>query len=107
MTFIPRAKTYETVNPEYSYYAGTAFGNFQAMLADIPDTLGETIPDFHNMEFRLKQLRDAVAADAAGRVQEVRYFLDEIENALMKCVRQNVCTVKANCPNGYATVIRK
>ena len=68
MTFIPRAKTYET-----------AFGNFQAMLADIPDTLGETIPDFHNMEFRLKQLRDAVAADAAGRVQEVRYFLDEIE----------------------------
>ena len=49
------------------------------MLADIPDTLGETIPDFHNMEFRLKQLRDAVAADAAGRVQEVRYFLDEIE----------------------------
>ena len=79
MTFIPRAKTYETVNPEYSYYAGAAFGNFQAMLADIPDTLGETIPDFHNMEFRLKQLRDAVAADAAGRVQEVQYFLDEIE----------------------------
>ena len=79
MVFIPRAKTYETVNPEYSNYAGQAFGNFQAMLADIPDTLGETIPDFHNMEFRLKQLRDAVAADAAGRVQEVRYFLDEIE----------------------------
>mgnify|MGYP000834061711 CR=1 FL=1 len=49
------------------------------MLADIPDKLGETIPDFHNMEFRLKQLRDAVAADAAGRVKEVRYFLDEIE----------------------------
>ena len=79
MIFIPRAKTYETVNPEYSYYAGKAFGNFQAMLADIPDTLGETIPDFHNMEFRLKQLRDAVAADAAGRVKEVQYYLDEIE----------------------------
>ena len=79
MVFIPRAKTYETVNPEYSYYAGGAFGNFQAMLADIPDELGETIPDFHNMEFRLKQLRDAVAADAAGRVAEVKYYLDEIE----------------------------
>ena len=79
MAFIPNAKTYETVNPEYSYYAGVAFGNFQAMLADIPDKLGETIPDFHNMEFRLKQLRDAVAADTAGRVKEVRYFLDEIE----------------------------
>ena len=31
------------------------------------------------MEFRLKQLRDAVAADAAGRVKEVQYYLDEIE----------------------------
>ena len=49
------------------------------MLADIPETLGETIPDFHNMEFRLKQLRDAVAANAAGRVAEVQYYLDEIE----------------------------
>lgn len=79
MVFIPRATTYETVNPKYSYYAGVAFGNFQAMLADIPDKLGETIPDFHNMEFRLKQLRDAVAADAAGRVKDVQYYLDEIE----------------------------
>lgn len=79
MVFIPHAKTYETVNPEYSYYAGSAFGHFQAMLADIPDTLGETVPDFHNMEFRLKQLREAVAADAAGRVKEVRPLLDELE----------------------------
>lgn len=79
MTFIPRAMTYEAVTPEYSYYAGVAFGDFQAKLADLPETLGETIPDFHNMEFRLKQLRDAVAANAAGRVAEMQYFLDEIE----------------------------
>ncbi len=79
MVFIPNAKTYETVNPEYSYYAGKAFGRFQAMLADIPDHLGETIPDFHNMEFRLKQLRDAVAENRAGRVDQVRPYLDEIE----------------------------
>lgn len=31
------------------------------------------------MEFRLKQLREAVAANAAGRVAEVQYYLDEIE----------------------------
>ena len=48
--FINDAQTFETVNPEYSYYAGKAFGNFEAMLADIPVKLGETIPDFHNME---------------------------------------------------------
>ena len=86
MVFIPRAKTYETVNPEYSNYAGEAFGNFQAMLADIPETLGETIPDFHNMEFRLKQLREAVAKDAAGRVAEVKYYLDEIEKKKITAV---------------------
>lgn len=79
MVFIPRSKTFETVNPEYSYYTGRAFGNFEAMLADIPDKLGETIPDFHNMEFRLKQLKDAVASDAAGRVEGVMYYLEEIE----------------------------
>lgn len=80
MVFIPRAKTFATVNPEYSYCAGVAFGNFEAMLADIPDRLGETIPDFHNMEFRLRQLREAVAADAVGRVAEVRGYIDEVES---------------------------
>lgn len=79
MVFIPEAITYEVVNPEYSYYAGLAFGNFQYMLSDIPVVLGETIPDFHNMEFRLRQLREAVAANAAGRLDEVRYYVDEIE----------------------------
>jgi Ser/Thr protein kinase RdoA (MazF antagonist) len=60
--------TIDTVNPEYSYYAGKAFGNFQSMLSDIKETLGETIPDFHNMELRERQLADAVAADAVGRM---------------------------------------
>ena len=68
--FIKGAYTYETVNPEYSSYAGKAFGQFEAMLSDIPDTLGETIPDFHNMELRARQLHEAVNADAAGRMAE-------------------------------------
>ncbi len=79
MVFIPRANTFETVNAEYSYYTGKAFGNFQAMLADLPTKLGEVIPDFHNMEFRLRQLREAVAADAVGRVKEVTDILEGIE----------------------------
>ena len=79
MVFIPDAETFEAVNPDSSRNAGKAFGHFQAMLVDIDKELKESIPDFHNMEFRLKQLRDAVAADAVGRVKEVRYYLDEIE----------------------------
>jgi Ser/Thr protein kinase RdoA (MazF antagonist) len=79
MRFIPHAKTYETVNAEYSYYAGVAFGNFQAMLIDLPQVLGETIPNFHNMEFRLQQLREAIAANPKGRLAEVQDLVDEIE----------------------------
>ena len=78
--FIPDALTFEAVTPEYSYFAGKAFGNFEAQLADIPDTLGETIPDFHNMELRARQLREAVAADKAGRMAdpEVKALVEEI-----------------------------
>ncbi len=76
--FIPEAQTFETVNPEYSYYAGKAFGNFEAMLSDIPDTLGETIPDFHNMELRLNQLLEAVHNNKAGRLGKGNVELDEI-----------------------------
>ena len=68
--FIKNAFTFETVDPEYSYYAGKAFGAFEAMLSDIPDTLGETIPDFHNMELRARQLHEAVEANKVGRMAE-------------------------------------
>ncbi|MDE5660275.1 MAG: aminoglycoside phosphotransferase family protein [Muribaculaceae bacterium] len=80
MVFIPRAQTFEAVTPESSLDAGRAFGRFQAMLVDIPETLVETIPDFHNMELRLRQLREAVAADPKGRVAEVKWLLDELES---------------------------
>ena len=78
--FIKNALTFETVNPEYSYYAGKAFGAFEAMLSDIPDTLGETIPDFHNMELRARQLHEAVKADKAGRMAEpeVKAILEDL-----------------------------
>ena len=80
MVFIPNAKTYEAVTPEYSYFAGNAFGHFEDMLVDIPEKLGEVIPDFHNMEFRMKQLREVIEKNPAGRVGEdaVRQLLDLI-----------------------------
>ena len=81
MVFIPNAITKQAVNPESSRAAGRAFGQFQAMLADIPVELGETIKDFHNMEFRLQQLHEMVEKDPVGRVSEpqVQEMLVEIE----------------------------
>lgn len=77
--FIPCAFTHETVNPEYSYYAGKAFGNFEAMLADMSEELGESIPDFHNMELRRRQLHDALKEDRAGRAAGVKDFVAQLE----------------------------
>ena len=90
--FIPRSKSYEEVTPALSYEAGKAFGEFQTMLADLPEgTLGETIPNFHNMEFRLRQFHEALAADPVGRVTEVRDLVDEIERrAEAMCVQERL-----------------
>ncbi len=79
MVFIPDTVSQSGVTPESSYIVGETFGNFQAMLADIPVSLGETIKDFHNMEFRLQQLREAVAENKVGRLAEVQWLVDELE----------------------------
>ena len=81
MDFIKESKSYDEINPELAYRAGLAFGDFQKMLADLPGgPLHETIPDFHNMEFRLEQFREAVNGDRVGRVSEVADLVKEIEN---------------------------
>lgn len=78
--FIPDAKTFESVTPEHSYDAGKAFGQFQSMLVDVPGELGETIPDFHNMELRLRQFREAIQANPKDRLVEVQDWVDELES---------------------------
>jgi Ser/Thr protein kinase RdoA (MazF antagonist) len=76
---IPRAVSYDDVSPELAYSTGRAFGDFQGMLADLPgEPLGATIPDFHNMEFRLSQLTEAISRDSAGRVGRMRPVIDEV-----------------------------
>ena len=85
-------ETAKEVTPELSYEAGKAFGDFQTMLADIPEgTLGETIPNFHNMEFRLQQFREAIKANAANRLDEVKELVDEIEKrAEAMCIQERL-----------------
>ena len=90
--FIPNSKSYEEVTPELSYEAGKAFGDFQSMLSDLPEgSLGETIPNFHNMEFRLQQFHDAVKANAAGRLEEVKDLIEEVEKrAEAMCIQERL-----------------
>ena len=70
MDFVADSVTYQTVNSHYSYLAGKSFGEFEYLLSDLNEPIGEIIPNFHNIEFRLQQLRDAVSEDRAGRVRD-------------------------------------
>lgn len=79
MKFIPETTSMTAVTAETARIVGQTFGEFQSQLADIPISLGETIKDFHNMEFRLYQLREAVKANKSGRLDKVQQLVDAIE----------------------------
>lgn len=76
--FIPNSVTKETVNEETSELVGIKFGEFENFLSDLPEEIGEIIPNFHNMEFRLKQLKEAIADNKAGRLASVQDIVDAI-----------------------------
>lgn len=80
--FIDNAFTYSAVTPEYSRLCGKAFGNFESKLSDITAEIGESIPDFHNIELRVRQLDEAVSNDAAGRLKdpEVQEILSDLKS---------------------------
>lgn len=81
MDFIKDSKSFEEINPELARRAGLAFGDFQKMLADLPNgPLFETIPNFHNIESRLDTFRQSVRANRVGRVLEVNDLINEIED---------------------------
>ena len=82
MDFIADSVTQEAVTPQSAYDAGISFGDFEALLADLREPIGEIIPNFHNIEFRLKQLDDAIAADPVGRMadHEVQDYAKKIKD---------------------------
>jgi hypothetical protein len=78
--FLNNTKSYDQVLTEkQALEGGKAFGRFQAMLADMdPALLIDTIPNFHNIEYRLVNLDKATEADAAKRLNKVLPEIDFI-----------------------------
>ncbi|MDD2595803.1 MAG: aminoglycoside phosphotransferase family protein [Bacteroidales bacterium] len=77
--YIARSKSYEEVTPELAYLTGRYFGDFQNMLSDLHEgALGATIPNFHNMEFRIRQLKDAINNGRTDRVRSMQHIINEI-----------------------------
>ena len=81
MVFIPRTQTLDVVNASTAISTGKAFGRFEAMLADIPEKLGEPIPQFHDIAFRIQQFEDAMREDQVGRLSQVKDMCQEIMDA--------------------------
>ena len=75
---IERARSYEAVeSAEHAFEAARAFGEFQALLADLPaPRLAETIPGFHDTPKRLAALEEAIRLDAAGRASGAQVEID-------------------------------
>lgn len=64
-------------NPVHFYLSGVGFGRFQKYLDGFPaEELYEVIPNFHNTVDRLRQLKEAVREDKAGRLKDVLKEVD-------------------------------
>jgi len=77
---IPDTRSYDILETtDQAFSGGMAFGQFQKQLSDLdPTTIVEVLPNFHNIEFRMNNLREAIANDRVGRVAEVQDLLDYI-----------------------------
>ncbi|PVY43726.1 phosphotransferase [Pontibacter virosus] len=71
-------RSYDLVeSPQQAYEGGKAFGRFQALLADMDASLlHESIPDFHNVEHRLRQFTQAIKHNQKDRVKHVQPEID-------------------------------
>ena len=73
--FIERARTYDIVETTaQAEAAARAFGQFQALVADLPGArLHDTIPDFHHTRRRFDAFMAAVQADPCNRAAHARH----------------------------------
>lgn len=77
---IQGTKSYDVLETEsQAYSGGLAFGQFQKDLADMEaKELVEVLPNFHNIDYRLNNLKAAIQQDPLNRVAEIEEVLDYI-----------------------------
>jgi len=78
--YFPYSITYDKVtNPKIAYEGARMFGHFMHSLEDFnTDRLFDTIPNFHDMQFRLGQFSQALRDDPAGRVSSVKIEIQKV-----------------------------
>ncbi len=85
-------KSYDIVETaKQAYSGGLAFGKFQKQLATLDATkLVEILPNFHNIDFRLNNLRKAISQDSVGRVgavKDILTYIFEREDKMRRVIR--------------------
>ncbi len=77
---IEGTKSYDIVETtKQAYSGGQAFGKFQKQLSTLDaNKLVEVLPNFHNIDFRMANLRKAISANKANRLDEVQDILNYI-----------------------------
>ncbi|OXU14318.1 Phosphotransferase enzyme family protein [Sedimentisphaera salicampi] len=72
-------KTHESLDdPEKLFNVAYAYGSFISHMEDFEEDLHETIPNFHDGRWRLRQLEQASREDRAGRLASVQDWVDFI-----------------------------
>ena len=90
--YLENTRSYDVVETaQQAHEGGKAFGKFQTLLSDLDSTLLiETIPDFHNVQYRLNNLQNATEQNPVGRAgacTEVISYLKEREEAMKTILR--------------------
>lgn len=80
MILIKNTRSYDIVETQsQAEEGGRAFGNFQALLADMnPSEIDFTIPNFCNIDFRLQNFHLALDQDIANRKKDVKEEINYI-----------------------------
>lgn len=77
LPFVPASQTYDTVStPQLAFEAAQQFGRFTKLLKDFDaSSLHMTIPDFHNLTLRYRQLEQAIEQGNPQRIGQSRELI--------------------------------
>jgi thiamine kinase-like enzyme len=80
--FIPDHMSFDkAVNVHQVFEGGKAFGKFLSDLSDLPvSQMRDTIPDFHNLDWRLQQFSDALSNGVRSRIRETASEINMLQS---------------------------
>lgn len=79
--FISGSRSYFTADsPEKAWQGGVGLGRFHSLVNDFNEPLSEIIKGFHNIRWRFTQWDEAIARDAAHRVDSLKEEIGWVES---------------------------